>query len=227
MFIGHYGPAFIVATRPRAPRLAWLFVAAQLIDFGFFALTILGIEHLRLVPGTTAMNPMDLYSMPYTHSLVGALLWAAGFAGVLWYVWRDRETALIGAIIVLSHWVIDLIVHAPDLTLWGSPPKFGLGLWNHPLIEMPLELFFAFGGFAWYLRRTRATSRRSRGAVWALGIAMAGLQAFNWFAPQPDTIIDPVPVSTGLLGLFAYTLLAGLAWWVAANRTAKLGTTTY
>ncbi|MGJ3647166.1 hypothetical protein ACLB0R_01660 [Sphingomonas sp. GlSt437] len=221
MFIGHYGPAFVAATRPRAPRLGWLFVAAQLIDFGFFAFVALGLEHLRLVPGTTAMNPMDLYSMPYTHSLLGTLVWAAAFAGVLWFAYRNREAALIGAIIVVSHWVIDLLVHAPDLTLWGSAPKFGLGLWNHPLIEMPLELFFAYGGFAWYLRRTRLTSRAGRWAPWVLGIAMAALQAFNWFGPQPDTIVDPVPVSQAFLGLFAYTLLAVIAWWLASTRTAR------
>jgi membrane-bound metal-dependent hydrolase YbcI (DUF457 family) len=221
MFVGHYGVAFVAATQPKAPRLGTLFVAAQLIDFGFFAFLILGIEHMRLVPGTTAMNPMDLYSMPFTHSLLGALVWSIGFGGILWLATRVRETALIAGAVVFSHWLIDLLVHAPDLTLWGSAPKFGLGLWNYPLIEMPLELFFAFGGLAWYLRRTKAIAPAGSWAAWLLGIAMAGLQAVNWFGPQSTAIVDPPPVSTGPLGLFAYTLLAAIAWWMANNRTAN------
>lgn len=220
MFIGHYGPAFVAATRPKAPLLSVLFVAAQLIDFGFFSFAALGVEHLRLVPGASLMNPMDLYSMPYTHSLLGAGMWAVAFAGLIWLARRDREAAVIAAIVVLSHWFIDLLVHVPDLTLWGTPPRLGLGLWNHPVIEIPVELFFAYGGLAWYLRRTRAAGTAGRLAPWLLGLAMAGLQAFNWFGPQPDTIVDPVPVSTAWLGLFAYTLLAGIAWWMAANRQA-------
>ena len=221
MFIGHYAPAFIAATRPRAPQLGVLFVAAQLIDYGFFAFLVIGVEHLRLVPGATAMNPMDLYSMPYTHSLVGAVAWSLAFAALLWGITRRQEAAILGGAVAFSHWLIDLLVHGADLTLWGTAPKFGLGLWNYPLIEMPLELFFAFGGLAWYLRRTSAMTTVGRAAPWLLGLAMLALQAFNWFGPQPHSIIDPPPASTGPLGLFAYTVLAVIAWWMAKNREAR------
>ena len=221
MFIGHYGVSFVAATRPKAPNLGTLFVAAQLIDFGFFGLLILGVEHMRLVPGATVMNPMDLYFMPYTHSLLGALAWSAAFAAILWFATRMRGAAIIGGAVAFSHWLIDLLVHGADLTLWGSPPKFGLGLWNHPLIEMPLELYFAYGGLVWYLRRTQPVDAVGRWSPWLLAVAMAGLQAFNWFGPVPDTIIDPPPASTGPLGLFAYTLLAAIAWWMASNRAVK------
>ena len=77
MFIGHYAPALVAAARPSAAGLGTLFVAAQLVDIGFAVLLIPGIEAMRIVPGITAMNPMDLHHMPYTHSLLGALLWSA------------------------------------------------------------------------------------------------------------------------------------------------------
>ncbi|MBY0582014.1 MAG: hypothetical protein K2P68_03730 [Sphingomonas sp.] len=222
MFIGHYGAAFVAAARPKAPRLGTLFIAAQLIDFGFFAFLILGIEHMRLVPGTTAMNPMDLYFMPWTHSMVGALAWSLAFAALIWSITRNRSAALLAGAVVFSHWLVDLIVHAPDLTLMGAPPKLGLALWNYPLIEIPLELFFAFGGLHWYLSRTDAIAPGGRWGAWALALAMAGLQAFNWFGPVPSGIVDPPPASTGPLGLFAYTLLALIAWWMARNREPRL-----
>lgn len=222
MFIGHYGASFVATIQPKAPQLGALFVAAQLIDFGFFGFLIAGIEKARLVPGMTAMNPMDLYWMPWTHSLVGAVAWSVGLAILILMLTRSTATAAIGGIVVLSHWVIDLLVHTQDLTIIGTPPKFGFGLWNYPMIEMPLELFFAYGGLAWYLSRTHATGAVGRFGPWLLALVMAGLQAFNWFGPQPTTIIDPPPVEMAPLGLFAYVLMAAIAWWMASGRERRL-----
>ena len=64
MFIGHYAPALAAAARPSAAGLGTLFVAAQLVDIGFAVLLIPGIEAMRIVPGITAMNPMDLHHRP-------------------------------------------------------------------------------------------------------------------------------------------------------------------
>lgn len=218
MFIGHYAPAFIAATSRRSPRLGTLFVAAQLVDISFFSLLLLKVEHLRLVPGATTMNPMDLYDMPWDHSLVGALGWALGFGLVIRLLGRDWTAAAIGAAVVLSHWFIDLLVHRPDLTLAGAPPAFGFGLWNYPAIEIPLELLLAFGGLWFFVSRTAATGAAGRWSPVVLAIGMAVLQAVNWLTPQPAAIIDPAPASTGVLGLFAYGVLSLLARWVARTR---------
>jgi hypothetical protein len=226
MFIGHYGASFIAATSPKAPRLGTLFIAAQLLDFGFFGLMLAGVEHMRFVPGITVMNPMDLYDMPWTHSLVGALGWSAGFALLLWLWRRNSMTALIGGAVVLSHWMLDLLVHRPDLTIAGSPPTLGLGLWNHPGIEIPLELALAFGGLAWFAARTRARDWQGHVSIVALAVAMAAFQAINWLAAQPATMVDPVPPTVPLTGLFAYAVLAAIAWWVSIARPIRASTST-
>lgn len=216
MFIGHYGASFVAATQRKAPGLGTLFVAAQLVDFGFFGLMLADVEHMRLVPGITAMNAMDLYDMPWTHSLVGALGWALGFALLVRLVMKRWTAAAIAGAVVLSHWLIDLLVHRPDLTLAGSPPGHGLGLWNHPAIEIPLELVLAFGGLAWFVLATRARSRSGLVSPAILALAMAACQAFNWFVP-PATLTPAVPLSA----LAAYALLALLAWWTGANRELR------
>jgi hypothetical protein len=221
MFIGHYGPAFVAATSRKAPRLGTLFIAAQLVDLAFFSFLLVGVEHMRLVPGITAMNPMDLYDMPWTHSMVGALAWSGGFALLIWLWRRSIIAALIGGAIVFSHWLIDLLVHRPDLTIAGSPPPLGLGLWNHPAIEMPLELAFAFGGLAFFVSRTRATSARAWLPVALLAAMMAVAQAVNWLTAQPKSVIDPPPPSLAITGLAAYVVLAALAWWVSRTREIK------
>jgi len=109
-------------------------------------------------------------------------------------------------------------VHRPDLTLAGAPPALGLGLWNHPAIEIPLELLFAFGGLWWFVRRTTPIGAAGRWSPAALVLGLAALQAINWLTPQPATVIEPAPASTGALGLFAYAVATLLAWWVARTR---------
>ncbi|MEP7006399.1 MAG: hypothetical protein ABI810_10465 [Sphingomonas bacterium] len=221
MFIGHYGPAFLAATSRKAPRLGTLFIAAQLVDLAFFSFLLIGVEHMRLVPGITAMNPMDLYDMPWTHSLVGALAWSAGFALLIWLWGRSVVAAAIGGAVVISHWLIDLLVHRPDLTIAGNPPPLGLGLWNHPAIEIPLELLFAFGGLAFLISQTRATRPRAWLPITSLAGMMVVAQAINWLTPQPDSVIDPPPPSLAIMGLAAYVVLAALAWWVSRTRETK------
>ena len=73
MFVGHYGVSF--ATKKADPSIPlWvLFLAVKWLDVLWAPLVILGIEKVRIVPGFTATNPLDLYYMPYTHSLVAAL----------------------------------------------------------------------------------------------------------------------------------------------------------
>ena len=64
MFIGHWAPALAVAAKRRSPGLGTLFIAAQLVDWAFFIFVLIGVEHMRLTPGISAMSPLDLYHMP-------------------------------------------------------------------------------------------------------------------------------------------------------------------
>src|SRR6266566_2637901 len=132
MFVGHYGPSFAIkALRPAIP-LWLLFVAVQLVDVAWAILVLLGVEKARIVPGITASNPLDLYYMPYTHSLAAALLWSLG-ALVCYRLavsTSSKISALVVAAAVFSHWVLDFLVHRPDLPLYDNTAKVGLGLWN-------------------------------------------------------------------------------------------------
>ncbi len=212
MFIGHWAPAMVAAAHKDAPSLPVLFIAAQLVDWAFFLFLMVGAESMRITPGISAMNPMDLYHMPYTHSLLGAAAWAAGFGALIFAVSRNRNAAIIGALVVLSHWFLDLLVHVPDLTIAGGLPKLGLGLWNYPIVEMPLELLMTFGSLWVYARKFKPNTT----PLITLGAVMLALQAFNWLGPvEPD-----VTIGTSLLALFAYGLVTLASWWV--HRSAML-----
>jgi hypothetical protein len=211
MFIGHFAPAFVaVAVNPERPRLGTMFVAAQLIDWGFFTFALLGIENMRIAPAASAMMPFDLYDMPYTHSLFGAAIWAAAYFGIVAIWQRSWRTSALAGFVVLSHWLCDLVVHVPDLTLDGSPPKLGFGLWNMPWVAIPLELALTLGAFAFYLRRTRGPS----GPPLVLAGVMLLFQLVNWFAPHPESA-GPFLY---LQALLAFAVMTGLAAWVGENR---------
>jgi hypothetical protein len=211
MFIGHFAPAFIAAAvSPQSPRLGTLFVAAQLVDWGFFTLALFGVERLRVDPEASVMVPLDLYHMPYTHSLIGVGIWALACLAVVAILHRSLIAGALAGMVVVSHWLLDWVVHVPDLTLAGQPPKFGLGLWDYPWVAIPLELGLTLGAFAFYMQRTRGPMGPP--AV-LLGVLLL-LQAVNWFAPHPETA-GPFLY---LQALFAFGILTALAVWVGENR---------
>jgi hypothetical protein len=210
MFIGHFAPALVAATHKEAPALPVLFVAAQLVDWVFFGFVLTGVEAMRIVPGFSQVSSLDLYHMPYTHSLAGTLIFATIFGMALTFWIKEGKGALIAAMVVLSHWFLDLLVHMPDLTLAGTPPKFGFGLWDHAAIEMPLEIGLTMGALWLYARATGGWRTR----ITILALVLLALQAVDWFGAKPAQA-GPQMV---LLAWFGYAVATGLAWWVGKSR---------
>ncbi len=215
MFIGHYGPSFAIkAVRP-AIQLWILFIAVQLVDVAWAILVLLGVEKVRIVPGITASNPLDLYYMPFTHSLVAAALWA-GVAIVLCKPLsrvRDWSTAVWIGAAVFSHWVLDWLVHRPDLPLYDDTMKVGLGIWNYPAIALALEAFLLFGGMIMYLRRTQAFNAIGRIGPPVFGILMLAIQGYIFFGPPPTS-----PSSAAITALVSYAVFAVVAHWLDRQR---------
>src|SRR5256886_11956955 len=182
MFVGHYGVAFAVKT-PRNKIPLWvLFVAVQLLDFLWAPFVLLGIEKVRFVPGITATNALDLYYMPYTHSLLGALFWSAVAFAIYKIGWRNiasNSAALLVGFAVFSHWLLDLIVHRPDLAIYDDTLKVGFGLWNYKGLEFMLEIVLLLGGIFLYLKRNASAARRT--GIIVFGVCLILIQAGNTF----------------------------------------------
>lgn len=211
MFIGHFAPAFIAAAAySRGPKLGTYFIAAQLIDWAFFALAMVGVEKVRIEPGATVMVPLDLYFYPYTHSLAGTAIWAVAMAVVIAIWHRDALAGMLSAVVVVSHWALDWVAHRPDLTLAGGEQAYGLGLWNHPEIAMPLEIGITLAAFLYYLSKSRGPAAQPL----ILISVMMLFQAINWFGPQPTE----AGLGLYIQALFAFAVLTGLAAWVGENR---------
>ena len=207
MFVGHYSASFAGKASERRIRLWVLFIAVQWIDVLWSIFVFLGIEKVRIVPGITASNALDLYYMPYTHSLAAALGWSVFGYLVCQFVPRLRgmRSGIIVGAAVFSHWILDLIVHRPDLALYDSVGKMGFGLWNYRGAALALEMAVLFGGAA-LLYPKAAHPGRLAGFV----IFLAALQVFGtFFFPPP-----PSPQAAATTALSSYILLALIAWWV-------------
>jgi hypothetical protein len=205
MLIGHYAPALVLQrVRPSIP-LWVLFVATQAVDvlWGTFVLT--GVEHARIVPGFTESNPLDLYDMPYSHGLLATLLWSVGFA-LLWRAFQPRrnEPVIVG-LAVLSHFVLDLIVHVPDLpVVWTHGAKWGFGLWRHRELAVLVECaIFVVAALIW----SQPRANRGPRTTIVLG-AMTALLLASYYIPPP-----PTPAMMGVTGLAIYAACALAAWW--------------
>lgn len=211
MFIGHYAPAFLAAARPQSAALGSLFVAAQLTDIAFATLVLTGTEKMRVVPGFTALNDFDLYHMPYSHSLMGTILFGVIF-GLLVMVGTGRKKAGVGAgLVVVSHWFLDWLTHKPDLTLFGAPPKWGLGLWDLPILAIPLELGLVAAAIAYFVHQRGAELYRGRMIILAAVLLLA--QLIDWLDDKPDVHGAAAPA----LMLVTYAVLILLAIWASAH----------
>jgi hypothetical protein len=158
MTSGHFGFAAIVkSSDPKVPLWALMF-STYLLDFIFIFLTAFGIESFApLDPAHPAYGQVLIHAY-YSHSLLGAAIIAVIAGLIARWAWGKKAGLIIGAL-VFSHWLLDLIVHRPDLPILpgnlGNLPLLGFGLWQVPIAAALLELALTLGGAYLYYRSAR------------------------------------------------------------------------
>ena len=213
MFLGHFGVG--LAAKPLQPRvsLGTLFLAAQLADLLWPTLLLLGVERVAIRPGLLAGSPFDFIYYPFSHSLLAQLLLglALGLAyGLLRRNWRG---ALLVGLLVPSHWLLDLVMHRPDLPFYPGPsPKVGLGLWHSLPATLVIELGLLAVGLWVYVRTTRPRNRTGRYVLWGL-IAFLLLSYLGSELGPPPTSVKAMAWGGQLLWLSV-----ALGYWADANR---------
>ncbi len=207
MFVGHYAAAMAAkAIEPKAPM--WTLAAAsQLVDIGWSAFIITGVEHASVdpsLPGSTLV----LDYMPWTHSLPAALAWSAGAALLVMVLLRLPIWASVAVgLTVFSHWLLDLLVHRPDLALWPGGERVGLALWNYPVIEQAVEIgLIAICGAAWVASR-KTLGRFAWPAIAFIGFLVV-LQIVAMLSPQPE---GPLEAASGATILAIYLVVVIVA----------------
>ena len=188
LLIGHYAAGFAAKVASPTTPLWLLLLGAQLVDVAWVTLVLADVEQLKIVAGFTQSNNLENVYIPYTHGFLPSLLWVI-VAALLFRFVRAR-TALTGSAVAIgfvvgSHWLLDLIVHVPDLPLVGDSYKVGFGLWDSRWLAFTLELSLVVGAGFWW------ASYYGRAAY--LFVSVLGLMCVaNYFGPLPTTVLGVV-----------------------------------
>ena len=214
MFIGHFALGY--AAKRAAPRvpLPVLFGAAQLADVLWPVLVALGIEHVRIAPAETPFLPLVFVSYPYSHSLLMLAVWGAVFGFVYLALTADRRAVPVIFALVISHWILDVATHRPDMPLWPGGPQYGLGLWYSVAGTVAVECgLFALGVWL-YARATRPKDAVGRWSFVGLVVLLALMYASLAGGPPPSV------TAVWVVGLIGAGLILTLSWWSDRHRTA-------
>jgi hypothetical protein len=215
MFIGHFAVA--LGAKRAAPRvsLGVLFAACQLPDLLWPVLLLLGWERVAITPAGNPFLNLTFTSYPWSHSLLANLVWAV-LAGLVYRaVTGNGRGALVVGLVVLSHWVLDLATHRPDLPLYPGGAKVGLGLWNSVVGTLVVEVAMFVAGLWLYLGSTRASDGVGRFGFWALVLLIVLVYLSSFTSPPPAS----VAALTGF-GMAGW-LPPFWAWWVDRHRVRR------
>jgi hypothetical protein len=213
MFLGHY--ALALGAKRLAPRasLGVLFVAAQWADLLWPILLLVGRERVAIEPGNTAFTPLAFTDYPISHSLLALAVWGLAGAVVCGVARGHAHSAAAVAVLVVSHWVLDVVTHRADMPIVPGGREVGLGLWNSVPATIAVEAVLYAAGVAIYLRSTRARDATGRWATGALLVALALIYVANVAggAPPSVTALAWVALAAWLFPLWA--------WWADGHRT--------
>src|SRR5690242_19771867 len=195
MFIGHFAVGF--AGKKAAPRasLAALLFAALFADVLWPVLVAVGAERVRIAPGATAYTPLEFLSYPWSHSLLMLIIWGVLIGAFFRRRPDGARTWAVIAVLVVSHWVLDWITHAPDMPLAPVGGKYGLGLWNSVAGTMVVEITMFVVGVGIYMRATRARDGIGSVALWAMVLFLLGFYVFDSLSGSPPPSVTAIWIS--------------------------------
>ena len=218
MFIGHFALAFGAKRVTPTVSLGLLFAACQLADLLWPTFILLGLERVVVQPGVTVVTPLDFVAYPYSHSLLTLCIWGIALGGI--YVALRRAPLAAGvtlALLVVSHWPLDVLTHRPDMPVMptAGTTHVGLGLWNSFWGTVVVEVAMFAAGVGLYLRTTRARSRAGVIVPWSLIAFLLATYFGNLFGPPPP--------SAAMIAWSAQALwlLIAWAWWADRLRSVN------
>jgi len=217
MFVGHFALGFAAKRWAPRVRLGTLFLAAQFIDLLWPTLLLVGLEHVAIAPGITVVTPLDFVHYPISHSLLAVLGWALLIGGGYFAMHRVRRDAWLVALLVLSHWFLDAVVHRPDLPLTPfGEARIGLGLWNSMTATVLVELTLLTIGCWVYAHATQARDAIGRWGLWSL-VGFLLLIQFASLAGEPPPSVTAIAWAGQ-----AQWLLVLWAFWLDRHRVVRV-----
>lgn len=215
MFAGHVGAAMAIGRAERRVNLGALVFAAVFLDFVLWLFVLLGWESVTIGTNFNTTHQPE-FVFPYSHGLLASIGWStlAGIATFLWYPRLNqakvRAAALVAAA-VFSHWLLDALVHAPELPVAGAnSAKVGLGLWHAMPVALAVEALIALAGLSLFLSGA-SQSRAKKFWLAALSILILVFTVVGMtVAPPPPSVVAMAASS-----LVTIIVVCALAFWLA------------
>jgi membrane-bound metal-dependent hydrolase YbcI (DUF457 family) len=208
MFVGHLAVAFASKRASPTTSLGWFVAAGTTADLLWPVFLLVGIERVSIVPHAMAFNSLVFDSYPWSHSLLMLMVWGVLLAVFAHWCGVARTGAVFIAILVVSHWLLDYITHAPDMPLWpGSSPRLGLSLWNSTAGTLAIEGMLWVGGLAVYLRQRRPRGWPGVVLLWSLVVICTVMWAAGPWTPPP-----PSARSLAWFALAGWIIVPWAAW---------------
>ena len=216
MFIGHY--AVGLASKRFAPQssLGALILAPILLDLLWPIFLLLGWEHVSIVPNSNPFLRLQFDYYPISHGLVAVIGWATLYASIYFGLTLYLEGTAVIWFGVVSHWLLDYVVHLPDLPISAGSRLMGLGLWNHRWLTITIEVALFAIAIWTYQRQTSAKDKIGLYAFLAFIAVLLLAYAGAAFGPPPPPSVKKIA---------GYTFLTALAipWalWFDSHREAR------
>lgn len=215
MFLGHFAVALASKKMNSKLSLGASFLAAQWLDLLWPVLLLTGTEEVVINTDTSVPIPLQFTHYPLSHSLLTVIGWALLFAFVFYLRKQNGKAAILIGILVLSHWVLDWLVHIPDLPITPfTQTKVGLGLWNFKFLEICIEMLLFVIGVILYFTSTAAVNKKGNLIFWSLTLFLTLIFIMNIFGAPPSTVKE-----IAIMGLSQW-LLVIWAEWADRNRKA-------
>jgi hypothetical protein len=174
MFAGHLGAALAIGRADRRLNIGVFVSAALLLDVVLWLFVLVGWESVTILASLSSTHQPE-FVFPYSHGLLAAIVWsvAAGAAVFIWYPRlkeRKLRAAVLAGMAVFSHWLLDALVHVPELQLAGAgSEKMGLGLWQHMPVALAAEAAILVAGLCLFLWGTGLSRTRQ---IWLTVLAL-------------------------------------------------------
>ncbi len=202
MFIGHYAAGLAAKKIEPKVSLGVLFMGTQLLDLLFPLFVLLGLEDVRFNHSLGTFNGLDLIHVPWSHGLVASLLWSLLAAGIGYLYYKTLKASLVIGLSVFSHWILDWVTHIPDLPLFMSAPKFGLGLWTSTYGTLAVEGIFFITSVVLYLKTVSLTSMRQKILFWSMLVFLMVIYLGNILSPMQPESLTAHQIVMPMLGLW-------------------------
>lgn len=223
MFAGHIGVALAIGRAERRVNVGVFVAAALWLDAVLWLFVLLGLESVP-IPADFAATHQPEFIFPWSHGLMAAAAWSALAAAVAAWLCpraargvRWRVAALVAGA-VFSHWLLDALVHRPELPLVGDgSATFGLALWDHMPLALLAEAAIVVLGLGLFL----SGGGLSRGKSIALAIVTLLVLLFTVIGM---TVAPAPPSAMAMAGssLVTQALICTVFAWLASGRVSEI-----